>query len=141
MIDLKSEAGRDLVLDLVREVDVVVENFRPQVMGRLGLDYETLAAINPRLVYVSINGFGADNRGFMVFTLSKWNERTRSQDEIVGEINDEYDVEEPEFAATPEGDVLIDGGAAISEVSSTLGGAAFRMVGRPSARAAFSTRL
>src|SRR5690606_10716723 len=42
-------------------------------------------------------------------------------EEIVGEINDEYDVEEPEFAATPDGDVLIDGGAAISDVNERFG--------------------
>ncbi|MCX6502364.1 MAG: CoA transferase [Microbacterium sp.] len=62
VIDLKSAAGRDLVLTLVRDADVLVENFSGGVMDRLGLSYETLADINPRLVYTSIRGFG-DRRG------------------------------------------------------------------------------
>lgn len=62
VIDLKSPAGRDLVLTLVRDADVLVENFSGGVMDRLGLSYETLADINPRLVYTSIRGFG-DRRG------------------------------------------------------------------------------
>jgi crotonobetainyl-CoA:carnitine CoA-transferase CaiB-like acyl-CoA transferase len=60
VVDLKSDAGRDLILDLVTKVDVVAENFRPDVMNRLGLGYEVLAARNPKLVYVAINGFGSD---------------------------------------------------------------------------------
>jgi crotonobetainyl-CoA:carnitine CoA-transferase CaiB-like acyl-CoA transferase len=60
VVDLKSEAGRDLILELLPQMDVVVENFRPAVMERLGLGYETLARTNPRLVYVAINGFGRD---------------------------------------------------------------------------------
>jgi crotonobetainyl-CoA:carnitine CoA-transferase CaiB-like acyl-CoA transferase len=57
-LDLKSEADRELLHALVRTSDVVVENGRPGVARRLGADYETLAAINPQLVYVSISGFG-----------------------------------------------------------------------------------
>ena len=60
VVDLKSEAGRDLVLELLPQMDVVVENFRPAVMERLGLGYETLSRVNPSLVYVAINGFGRD---------------------------------------------------------------------------------
>ena len=60
VIDLKRDAGRDLILDLVAEVDVVVENFRPDVMDRLGIGYDVLSAINPGLVYVAVNGFGSD---------------------------------------------------------------------------------
>ncbi|MCZ6748621.1 MAG: CaiB/BaiF CoA-transferase family protein [SAR324 cluster bacterium] len=59
-LDLKSEAGRALFLRLVKDVDVVVENFRPTVMEKLGLSYETLAVINPRLVYCAISGYGSD---------------------------------------------------------------------------------
>lgn len=59
-LDLKSAGGRELVLRLAREADVVVENFRPDVMERLGIGYETLAGVNRRLVYVSISGFGPD---------------------------------------------------------------------------------
>ncbi|HIM01225.1 MAG TPA: CoA transferase [Myxococcales bacterium] len=60
VVDLKSDAGRGLILDLVTHMDVVAENFRPDVMNRLGLGYEVLAARNPKLVYVAINGFGSD---------------------------------------------------------------------------------
>lgn len=60
VVDLKSEAGRDLILDVIDRFDVLVENFRPTVMARLGLDYETLAARHPGLVFCSINGFGSD---------------------------------------------------------------------------------
>jgi succinyl-CoA:mesaconate CoA transferase len=57
-IDLKSDRGRELVLKMVKEVDVVVENFRGGVMEKYGLSYEVLSKINPRLVYASVRGFG-----------------------------------------------------------------------------------
>jgi crotonobetainyl-CoA:carnitine CoA-transferase CaiB-like acyl-CoA transferase len=57
-LDLKTESGRQVLYRMVKEADILVENYRPGVMKRLGTDYETLAAINPRLVYVSISGFG-----------------------------------------------------------------------------------
>jgi len=57
-MDLKDPRGRDLFRRLAARADVVTENFRPGVMRRLGLDYETLAADNPRLVYSSLTGFG-----------------------------------------------------------------------------------
>jgi crotonobetainyl-CoA:carnitine CoA-transferase CaiB-like acyl-CoA transferase len=57
-IDLKSSAGRAVLLDLVRESDVFLQNYRPGVAARLGLDYESLVKTNPRLIYVSISGFG-----------------------------------------------------------------------------------
>lgn len=57
-IDLKSEAGREAFYELVRGADVLVENNRPGVAARLKIDYPTLKAINPRLVYASISGFG-----------------------------------------------------------------------------------
>ncbi|RDK05728.1 CaiB/BaiF CoA transferase family protein [Cupriavidus lacunae] len=57
-IDLKTDAGRQAIRQMVRCADVVVENFRPGVMASLGLDYETLARVNPRLVYCSISAFG-----------------------------------------------------------------------------------
>jgi crotonobetainyl-CoA:carnitine CoA-transferase CaiB-like acyl-CoA transferase len=59
-LDLKSDAGRAVFHRLVKTADVVVENMRPPVKHRLGVDYETLSAINPRLVYGSISGFGQD---------------------------------------------------------------------------------
>ncbi len=57
-IDLRSDAGRDLVRRLVRECDVVIENFRPGLLERWGLGYADLAAINPGVVMVRISGFG-----------------------------------------------------------------------------------
>jgi CoA:oxalate CoA-transferase len=58
-IDLKDPRGKAIFLDLVATADVVLENFRPQVMERLGLGYEVLAERNPRIVYCAISGFGA----------------------------------------------------------------------------------
>ncbi len=57
-LDLKAEAGRDIVLRLVRSCDVVVENMRPGVLEKLGLGWEQLRAANPALVMVRISGFG-----------------------------------------------------------------------------------
>lgn len=57
-IDLKTQEGRCIAVDLVRQADVVVENFRHGVARRLGLDYESLQPVNPRLVCCSITGFG-----------------------------------------------------------------------------------
>jgi CoA:oxalate CoA-transferase len=57
-INFKRAGARELYLDLVREADIVVENFRPGVVQRLGVDYETSRAVNPRVVYCSISGFG-----------------------------------------------------------------------------------
>jgi crotonobetainyl-CoA:carnitine CoA-transferase CaiB-like acyl-CoA transferase len=59
-VDLKSDEGRAILLKLVKTADVLVENFRPEVKFRLRIDYETVAAINPRLVYASISGFGEE---------------------------------------------------------------------------------
>lgn len=59
-LDLKSEGAGEVLMRLVRTADVVVENFRPEVKSRLGFDYETLRAVNPRVILVSISGFGQD---------------------------------------------------------------------------------
>ncbi len=59
-LNLKHAAGRDVFLRLAAEVDVVLEGFRPGVTARLGVDYPTLAAANPRLVYCAITGYGQD---------------------------------------------------------------------------------
>jgi crotonobetainyl-CoA:carnitine CoA-transferase CaiB-like acyl-CoA transferase len=59
-VNLQTEDGRDIVRRLAARADVFVQNFRPGVIERLGLGYDALAAANPRLVYVSISGFGAD---------------------------------------------------------------------------------
>ena len=58
ILNLKSKAGREILFKLVKNADILVENYRPGVMKRLGIDYETLSAINPALVYASISGFG-----------------------------------------------------------------------------------
>jgi CoA:oxalate CoA-transferase len=57
-IDLRAPGARELVLSLVRHADVLIENYRPDVMPRLGLGYEALREVNPRLVMLSISGFG-----------------------------------------------------------------------------------
>ena len=59
-LNLKSEGGLDVFRKLVARADVVVENYRPDVKHRLGIDYESLKRINPRIVYGSISGFGQD---------------------------------------------------------------------------------
>ena len=63
VLDLKSDAGRETLRRLVQTADVLVENFRPGVMERLGLSYESLAEVNPRLVYAAIRGFGDPRTG------------------------------------------------------------------------------
>src|ERR1700694_3047115 len=57
-LNLKEPAGIEVLKKLAATADVLLENFRPDVKQRLGIDYETLAKINPRLVYASISGFG-----------------------------------------------------------------------------------
>ncbi|SDX80416.1 Crotonobetainyl-CoA:carnitine CoA-transferase CaiB [Modestobacter sp. DSM 44400] len=57
-LDLKTAAGRQVALGLAARADIVVENFRPGVMSRLGLDYDAVRAVNPEAVYCSITGFG-----------------------------------------------------------------------------------
>jgi crotonobetainyl-CoA:carnitine CoA-transferase CaiB-like acyl-CoA transferase len=59
-LNLRSEEGRAILYRMVVQADVLVENFRPDVKTRLGFDYETLRAKNPRLVYASISAFGQD---------------------------------------------------------------------------------
>jgi len=58
VLDLKSEAGKKRFLKLVKKSDIVVENFRPGVMKRLGLDYEALSRAHPSLIYCAISGYG-----------------------------------------------------------------------------------
>lgn len=58
VVDLKTEAGVALAKDLAAKCDILIENYRPGVMDRLGLGYDVLSAINPRLIYCAISGFG-----------------------------------------------------------------------------------
>jgi len=59
-LDLKAPRGREVLERMAARADVLVENFRPDVKHRLGIDYERLSQINPRLVYASISGFGQE---------------------------------------------------------------------------------
>ncbi|MFD4324354.1 CaiB/BaiF CoA transferase family protein [Nocardioides sp. NPDC058538] len=59
-VDLKNVAGKNVLLRMVENADVFLQNYRPGVAERLGVDYATLSAINPRLVYVSMSGYGED---------------------------------------------------------------------------------
>ena len=59
-LNLKSEAGKAVFMKLAKTADVVVENYRPDVKHRLGVDYEAVKAVNPGIVYASISGFGQD---------------------------------------------------------------------------------
>jgi crotonobetainyl-CoA:carnitine CoA-transferase CaiB-like acyl-CoA transferase len=68
-LNLKSQAGKDLLLRLAKDADILIENYRPGAMKRLGLGYEVLKDVNPKLVYTSISGFGqtgpwSDRPGF-----------------------------------------------------------------------------
>src|SRR5919112_5849907 len=57
-LNLKEDEAREIFYRLAREADVVVENYRPEVTRKLGVDYETLREVNPRIIYASISGFG-----------------------------------------------------------------------------------
>ena len=59
-LDMASPRGAELVRELVRRADIVVENFMPKSLQRLGLDYESLRALNPRIIHCSISGYGRD---------------------------------------------------------------------------------
>lgn len=58
-IDLKSEQAKQIIYRMIEEYDVVIENYRPGVMDRLGFSYEKLSEINPRLIYCSCTGYGS----------------------------------------------------------------------------------
>ena len=62
-VDLKTEAGKDVLLRLARDADVLLESFRPGVLDRLGVGYDRLREENPRLVYCAITGYGQDGPG------------------------------------------------------------------------------
>src|SRR5712692_4987343 len=60
-LDLKSTAGHSTLLDLARHCDVFIENFSPGVIERLGLDYATVSAVNPRIIYAQVKGYASDS--------------------------------------------------------------------------------
>lgn len=61
VLNLKTDGGRDVLFDLLRTADAVVENFRPGVLERLGVDFDRMREVNPKLVLVSVSGFGMDS--------------------------------------------------------------------------------
>ncbi|MGD9935386.1 MAG: CaiB/BaiF CoA transferase family protein [Dehalococcoidia bacterium] len=71
-LNLADERGKALVKQLIADADVVIENYTPRVMGNFGLDYETIRAINPRIIMMSMPGFGADVswRDYVAFGMS-----------------------------------------------------------------------
>lgn len=62
-LDLKDDGDRALAQELARRADIMIENFKPGGLGRFGLDYDSVAAANPGIVYASISGFGSTERG------------------------------------------------------------------------------
>ncbi len=60
VVDLKQPAGKDLVLQLIDDADVLIQNFRPGAIDRLGLGFDDVNARNPDLIYTSISGYGQD---------------------------------------------------------------------------------
>lgn len=60
-LDLKKPQGKEVLKKLLEDADVVIQNFRPGVMGKLGFSYEKMSEINPRIIYCSISGYGDDN--------------------------------------------------------------------------------
>ena len=71
-LNLTDPRGVAIIKTLVADADILVENYTPRVMGKFGLDYETLRAINPRLIMISLSGFGADSpwRDYVAFGMS-----------------------------------------------------------------------
>ena len=59
VLDLKSEEGKNIFLELVKTADVVVESYRPGVLKKLGVDYEAVAKVNPKIIYCSLSGYGS----------------------------------------------------------------------------------
>lgn len=104
-LDMKQEAGKDILRELVKKADILIENFRPGVMDRMGLGYEELKKVNPRLIYGAVSGFGSYGRyhdrpgydiiaqamgGLMSITGQKGNPPTRSGNamgDILGGLN------------------------------------------------------
>src|SRR3546814_8531049 len=86
-LDMQTDSGKAVARELCLKADVVLENFRPGVMKRLGLDYESLAEDNPRLVYASMSGFDADGHDRMkgafeltIQAVGSFMNNTRSED-------------------------------------------------------------
>ena len=100
-LDLTDPRGAEIVRTMVRDADVLIENYTPRVMARFGLSYETLRAINPRLVMISLSGFGADSpwRDYVAFGMST--EQMAGFTHLTG-----YAGGEPLFTGTTGGDLF-----------------------------------
>ena len=57
-LNLKSEKGKKILLDLVKKFDIIIENYRPGTMEKLGLGYDVLKQVNPKIIYAASSGFG-----------------------------------------------------------------------------------
>ncbi len=57
-LNMKDPRGKEIFLKLAAEADIITENFRPGVVRKLGIDYETVRAFNPKVIYASMSGFG-----------------------------------------------------------------------------------
>jgi crotonobetainyl-CoA:carnitine CoA-transferase CaiB-like acyl-CoA transferase len=111
IFDLKRDADRELFLDLARRGDVLIESFSPGVTTRLGIDYATAHALNPRLIYCSITAYGRDNRhagrpGFDALVAARtglqWEQRAwpgSPMDHILGRDGPNPELQPPEGCA------------------------------------------
>lgn len=100
-LNLKDPRGVAILKTMVAEADVLIENYTPRVMGNFGLDYDTLREINPRLVMISLSGFGADSpwRDYVAFGMST--EQMAGFTHLTG-----YPGGEPLFTGTTGGDLF-----------------------------------
>ena len=100
-LNLKDPRGVSIVKTMVRDADILIENYTPRVMASFGLSYETLRAINPRLVMISLSGFGADSpwRDYVAFGMST--EQMAGFTHLTG-----YPGGEPLFTGTTGGDLF-----------------------------------
>ncbi|MBM4203402.1 MAG: CoA transferase [Gammaproteobacteria bacterium] len=100
-LNLKDPRGCEIVKNLVRDADVLIENFTPRVMAEFGLDYAVLRAINPRLIMISLSGFGATGqwRDYVAFGMST--EQFSGLSHLTG-----YEQGEPLFTGTTGGDLF-----------------------------------
>lgn len=100
-LNLTDSRGSDILKGLVRDADVLIENYTPRVMGNFGLSYETLAQINPRLIMLSLSGFGSDVswRDYVAFGMST--EQLSGVAHLTG-----YEGDEPLFTGMTGGDLF-----------------------------------
>lgn len=110
-VDLKREEGKALLRDLVAKGDVFIQNYRPGVAKRLGVDYESLKAINPSIVYVSMSGYGEDGP-YVNYP---------GQDMLLQAMSGAmYNVGRADEAPLPSGNYIVDAVTAYSAFEATL---------------------